>query len=292
MPETGSTLPRRQLGRYLIEWRTRAGLSQQKAAELLEIGSSSLQRLERGLNGRVHVRDIQAACDLYGIPDDLAGFLVLLARQSSAKTWWYQVTDRAPIHFNGYVKLEASALELKTFQPQLIPGLLQTEDYVCALFASYPDETVSEHEGWIQLKRQRQNNVTRKLRPLTLSAVVGEAALRRVAGSTQVMAAQLRHLADMSTRPNVSIRVLPFSAGFPRGAGNGSFVILEFGTTATGMPTEPTVVYLEGIIGNMYLEEPTDVAEYHKLHAAIEHAALDAVASRNLIRQIAREHSA
>ncbi|MFI6172561.1 helix-turn-helix domain-containing protein [Nocardia sp. NPDC051052] len=292
MPDTGSTLPRRQLGRYLTEWRSRAGMSQQRAAELLEIGSSSLQRLERGLNGRVQVREIQAACDVYGIPAAESEILIALARQANVKTWWYQAGDQVPIHFDGYVRLEASAVELRSYQPELVPGLLQTTDYTRGLLSAHPQDDVTERERWIQLKQQRQVNVTRKQRPLALFTVVSEAALRRVAGNRQVMAAQLRHLADMSTRPNVSLRVLPFSAGFPRGVAGGPFVILNFGTTAAGVPTEPTVVYLEGPIVDMYLEEPNDVQRYHDLYAAIEHAALDAVESRNLLRQIAREHTA
>lgn len=292
MPDTGSTLPRRQLGRYLTEWRSRAGMSQQRAAELLEIGSSSLQRLERGLNGRVQVREIQAACDVYGIPDAEAEVLIALARQANVKTWWYHADDRIPIHFDGYVRLEASAVELRAYQPELVPGLLQTPDYIRGLFTAHPENDVAEHDRWIQLKKQRQNNVTRKQRPVTLSTVVSESALRRVSGSPQVMAAQLRHLADMSTRPNVNLRVLPFNAGFPRGVSAGPFVILDFGTTATGVPTEPTVVYLEGPMVDMYLEEPHDVQRYHDLYTAIEQAALDAVGSRNLLRQIAREHTA
>ncbi|KAA8887553.1 helix-turn-helix domain-containing protein [Nocardia colli] len=292
MSDTGSTLPRRQLGRYLIDWRTRAGMSQQRAAELLEIGSSSLQRLERGLNGRVQVREIQAACDLYGISDAESEIVIALARQANVKTWWYKAADRVPIHFDGYVKLEAAAVELRTYQPELIPGLLQTPDYIRGLFTGRPEDDAAEYDRWVQIKKQRQNNVTRKHRPTDLFAIVSEAALRRVSGSPQVMAAQLRHLADMSTRPNINLQVLPFSAGFPRGVSSGPFMILNFGITATGVPVEPTVVYVEGSTVDMYLEEPIDVQRYHDLYTAIEHAALDSVASRDLIRKTAREHAA
>ncbi|MEU7141309.1 helix-turn-helix transcriptional regulator [Nocardia sp. NPDC046473] len=292
MPDTGSTLPRRQLGRYLTEWRSRAGMSQQKAAELLEMGSSSLQRLERGQNSRIKARDIQAACDLYGVPSDLVEAFIGLARQASVKTWWQQYGDLIPKHFNVYVGLESAAVELRTCQPDLIPGLLQTTDYVRGLLHDDPDGDEAEHDRWIQVKVQRQNILTRKIKPVRLSAVVCEAALRRVSGSPQVMTAQLRHIADMSTRPNVNVRVLPFSAGFPLGIAGGPFVILDFGVTATGVPTEPPVVYLEGTVGAMYLEKPDDVRRYHQIYAAFEHAALDDVASRHLLRQIAREYEA
>ncbi|CAM4503408.1 helix-turn-helix transcriptional regulator [Nocardia ninae] len=294
MPETGSTLPRRQLGRYLTEWRSRAGMSQQKAAELLEMGSSSLQRLERGQNSRIKVRDIQAACDLYGVPNELADALTGLARQASVKSWWHAYGDLIPKDFDVYVGLESAAVKLCSHQPELVPGLFQTADYVRALFRLVrPDAVRAEEDRWVELKMQRQNIVTRKNRPTTVDVVIGEAVARRMNGGPNVMAAQLRRLADVSTRPNVTVRVLPFRAGFPAGMSLGPFVILDFGKTATGEPTEPPVVFIEGSsVGNLYLEEPEDVERYDRSYEIIRRAALDAEHSRNLLRQIAREYLA
>ncbi|WP_454195820.1 helix-turn-helix domain-containing protein [Nocardia sp. Marseille-Q1738] len=291
MSETGSTLPRRQLGRYLLEWRTRAGLTQVKAAELLEIGASSVQRLETGQNSRIKSRDIRAACDLYGVPKDLTEALIGLAKQANVKNWWHQYGDLIPKTFDFYVGLEAAAVKLVSYQPDLIPGLLQTADYDRALAPlAWPDETPEQWEQRVQIKQQRQNIVTRKAQPVTLDVVIGEAALRRVAGNPAIMAAQLRHLADMSTRDNVTIRVLPFDAGFPGGISMPPFVILEFGETALGGQVEPPVVYLEAIVGDMYLEDATDLRLYNQRYDRIREAALDANASRSLLRQVAREH--
>ncbi|MFB8277015.1 helix-turn-helix domain-containing protein [Nocardia colli] len=293
MSDTGSTLPRRQLGRYLIDWRTRAGMSQQRAAELLEIGSSSLQRLERGQNDRIRVRDIQAACDLYGVPSELAEGLIGLARQASVKSWWHVYGDLIPKDFDVYMSLESAATQLTAYQPELVPGLFQTADYVRAIDQlARPAADETERERCIQLKLHRQNILTRKVRPTLISVVIGEAALRRVAGGPRVMAGQLRHLADMSTRPNVTLQVLPFSAGFPDGLASNPFVLLDFGIASDGKPVEPPVVFLEGgTVGDMYLEEPDDVQRYHRGYTAIVHAAQSPAASRDLLRQIAREYA-
>ncbi|NNH70263.1 helix-turn-helix domain-containing protein [Nocardia uniformis] len=288
--DAGSTLPRRQLGRYLLEWRTRAGYTQTKAAQLLEMGATSLGRLEKGENSRIKSRDIQAACDLYGVPDDLVAALIGLARQANVKNWWHQYGDLIPKDFDVYVGLEAAASKIITYQPDLVPGLLQIADYDRALAERCPDDTVEERERRVQLKMQRQNIVTRKTRPVTLDVVVGEAALRRVAGSRRIMAAQLRHLADRSAAANIELRVLRAAAGFPGGISMPPLVVLQYGESAHGEPVEPSVVFLEGIVGNMYIEDADDVASFSRSFDRLKAAALDGSSSRQLLRQLAREY--
>lgn len=294
MQDTGSTLSRRQLGRYLMEWRTRAGLTLTTAAELLETSVSGLHRLEHGRTGRVRTGQIEAACELYGVPEELTAAFVGLAGQAAVRSWWHEFGDLIPRDFDVYVGLEAAAVGITTFQPELIPGLFQTGDYVRALNrAAFPTASAELHEAWVDLKLRRQQAVTRKRRPLSVVAVVGEAALRRVNGSRKVMAVQLRKLADMSTLPNVEVLVLPFQAGFPAGLAVGPCVILDFGSTETGDPVEPQVVFIEGSsVGNLYLEKPQDVRSYHQTYGRIRSRSLDTVTSRNLLRQVAKEYLA
>lgn len=106
------------------------------------------------------------------------------------------------------------------------------------------------------------------------------------------MAAQVRHLAELSTRPNVCLRILPFAAGVPLGLSTGPFVILEFGTDSKGQPVEPPVVYVEGFTGDLYLERQGDVQRYRRAQDGLERCALDVQDSRNLLRQVAKEYSA
>ncbi|MFC9996398.1 helix-turn-helix domain-containing protein [Nocardia sp. NPDC127526] len=289
--EAGSTLPRRQLGRYLLEWRNRAGYTQTKAAQLLEMGATSLGRLEKGENSRIKSRDIQAACDLYGVPEDLTAGLVGLAKQANVKNWWHQYGDLIPKDFDVYVGLEAAASKVVTYQPDLVPGLLQIADYDRSLVSHiWPDDSPEEWERRVQLKMQRQRIITRRTQPVSLDAVVGEAALRRVTGSRNIMAAQLRHLADRSTEDNVELRILPFEAGFPGGTSMPPFVLLQYGDSAPGEPVEPPVVFLEGIVGNMYIEDADDVANFSRSFDRLKNGALDGNDSRQMLRQIAREH--
>jgi hypothetical protein len=109
-------------------------------------------------------------------------------------------------------------------------------------------------------------------------------------GGPTVMAAQLKHLADMSTMPNVSIRILPFSSGMPTGELIGTFTILEFPTDNRGEPIEPTIVYAENYTGDMYSEKVGIVQRYRQAYQRIEEAALDEVSSRALLRKFAREY--
>ncbi|NKY61052.1 helix-turn-helix domain-containing protein [Nocardia flavorosea] len=294
MPEdpsgTGSTLPRRQLGRHLLEWRTRAGYTQAKAAQLLEMGATSLGRLEKGENSRIKTRDIQAACDLYGVPDDLTSALVGLAKQANVKNWWHQYGDLIPKDFDVYVGLEAAATKILSYQPDLVPGLLQTADYDRALaYEQGPDEDREHLDGRVQLKMQRQKIITRRTQPIMFDVVVGEAALRRTVGGRGVMAAQLRHLADMSTRDNVELAVLPFTAGFPGGISMPPFVVLLFGESAPGEPVEPPVVFLEGVVGNMYIEDRDDVEKFLRTYDLIRGRALAGPDIRQALRESARE---
>ncbi|MBF6135749.1 helix-turn-helix domain-containing protein [Nocardia otitidiscaviarum] len=292
-PSAASTLPRRQLGRYLRDWRTQAGLTIAEAAKLMEWGASTLQRLEKGNADRIRTIDIQELCRIYGIPDEIAEGLKGLAQQAAVKSWWHSYGDLIPENFDVYVGLEASAQQLSCYQSELVPGLLQTADYARALNRlGYPDDSEAELERRVQLRMQRQALITRRHHPASVAMVLHESVLHRLVGSAKVMAAQVRHLAELSTRDNVALRILPFSAGVPLGLSTGPFVILEFGTDGRGQPVEPPVVYVEGFTGDLYLERQGDVQRYSRALDCLERCASDIQTSRNLLRQVAKEFSA
>ncbi|WP_228799578.1 Scr1 family TA system antitoxin-like transcriptional regulator [Nocardia cyriacigeorgica] len=132
-----TTLPRRRLGSYLMDWRSRAGLSQPQAASLLGIGSTTLWRLEHGHNDRVNIDHIQAACELYGVPDHLAAAYIGLAKQASEKSWWHEFGDLIPETFDVYMGMEGAAQKFISYHVELVPGILQTADYTRALRFSH-----------------------------------------------------------------------------------------------------------------------------------------------------------
>ncbi|MFX0574267.1 helix-turn-helix domain-containing protein [Nocardia nepalensis] len=292
MPDNvSSTLPRRQLGRYLREGRDAMGMTLEDAATLMQWGKSTLQRLERGQSDRVRDVDVRELCRIYGIDDERTAALIGLARQAAVKSWWHEFGDVIPANFSVYVGLEASAQTLTTYQPDLVPGLLQTADYVRVLArAANPGDTDSELESRVQLKLQRQALIMRGIKPIRLEVILHEGALRRVIGSHKIMVKQLRHLADQSTRPNISVRILPFSAGMPTGDQIGPFVILDFGLDSQGKSVEPTIVYAENYTGDMYSEKVGTVQRYTEAHETIRRASLDDNSSRILLRDLAREH--
>ncbi|MEU0543435.1 helix-turn-helix transcriptional regulator [Nocardia sp. NPDC005978] len=287
-----STLPRRQLGRYLRDWRSQAGLTIAEAARLMEWGASTLQRLEKGNADRIRTIDIHELCRIYGIPAEIADGLKGLAQQAAVKSWWHSYGDLIPENFDVYVGLEASAQQLSCYQSELVPGLLQTADYARALNGlGYPEEGAAEVDRRVQLRMQRQAMITRRMHPATVAMVLHESVLRRTVGGAKVMAAQLRHLAELSTRPNVDLRILPFTAGVPLGLSTGPFVILEFGSDSKGQPVEPPVVYVEGFTGDLYLERHGDVARYRRARDHLADCALDAQDSRYLLRQVVKDYS-
>ncbi|PSR62805.1 XRE family transcriptional regulator [Nocardia nova] len=285
MPKLESTVPRRQLGRYLRELRFASGMTIAEAAVLVERGSSTLQRLEKGVAERIRVLDVEALCRIYDADETTSAALIGLAQQAKVKSWYHEYGDLIPENFDVYMGLEVAARSLKTYQIELIPGLLQTADYARAVIESgLPDESRVDIDRRVRLRMQRQVLIRRTSRPATLDVVLHEAVLHRVIGGQRIMEAQRRHLADISTRPNVTLRVLPFTAGLPRCAVTGAFTILDFGKNPKGAPIEPPVIYVPNFAGEIYLEKEVDIHRYDRAYKAIQAAALDADSSRDLIR--------
>lgn len=285
----GSTLPRRQLGRHLREAREACGLTLVEAAKIMEWSKSTLQRLEKGQAERVRVHDIETLCQIYAVPDQFASGLKGLAQQASVKCWWHGYGDLIPANFNVYVGLEASARHLAIYQPQLVPGLLQIPDYARALDRQYfAEESEDELDRRIQVRSRRQAVLTRPRNPADARVVLHEAVIRTCIGNARIMASQLRHLADMSTRPNIDLRILPFHAGSPLGRVFGPLVLLDFDSDPRGRPIEPSIAFAESYLGGKYFERVEDVDRCRAAHDAIQRAALDAQPTRDLLRQLAR----
>lgn len=291
MSESGSTLPRRQLGRYLRELRLQIGMALPEAARRIERSTSTLQRIETGQCDRIKLLDVQELCGIYDADEIETAGVLGLAQQVSVKSWWHEFGALIPEDFDVYMGLEAAANRLTAYIPTVVFGLLQTRSYTRALLhAESPRAGADEIERAVELKMKRQGPIVRRHQPTELVVVLLECALRRVVGSPKVMAAQLRHIADISTRDNVRVHVLPFQRGIPLGDPINQFVVLDFGTGRNGEPVEPPVVYLENYTGDLYLEESDTVARYHEAHRALAHASLDETSSRTLLRQIAREY--
>ncbi|NNH71725.1 hypothetical protein HLB23_17970 [Nocardia uniformis] len=154
----------------------------------------------------------------------------------------------------------------------------------------FPADSESELDRRVELRTQRQHVILRQRHPADAMVVLHESALRTIVGDRKVMAAQLRHVANLSTRENIEVRVLPFRAGFPLGMPLTPFIIFQFGRDARGKLSEPTVVFAESFAGAMYFERPTEVRMYREAFGKVQLATLDPRPSRDMIREIAREH--
>ncbi len=246
--------------------------------------------METGQPVRINRLFIERLCDVYGADDKTTNALLALCDEAKNKSWWHAYSDAIPKDFDLFVGLEQAASTLIGYQPTLLPGLLQTPEYRRALiWVERPTPRTDEVDLRLELAARRQARLTAKTNPAHINVIVNEAALRHAVGGEAVMTAQLDHLAEVGDQPNISIRVVPIDARTHPGLFVGSFTILEFPPHKTTHLTEPPVVYVEGYIGDLYLEKDEEVAQYRDAFADIERMALSREQSRKLFRKIAEE---
>jgi hypothetical protein len=192
--------------------------------------------------------------------------------------------------FNHYISLEDSARSVTFWAANLIPGLLQTSDYRRVLaWAENPAWTPVEVERRVELASKRQQRLQDP--DFTMTVFLSEAALRNQVGSDAVMEERLTRLVEMLALPNITIRVVPFKASNPVGPVVGSFVLLEFPLLPSTKLQEPPVVYVEGHVGDLYLEREGEITQYRGAVDRISRVALDPEKSRKLILEVAKEYA-
>lgn len=294
---TGSTMLRRQLGRKLEALRKAAGLTMEQAAEELDRARATLYRIESGAeNVRFRASDVKEMLRLYSASEEDTGLVLAMAAATREnKNWWHDyIGSGLPRWFQLYIGLEAAATKIRKYQPELIPGLLQTRDYAEQVFqmpgGSIDAADNNERERAIQLRIERQALLTRFAAP-QLSVILNEAVLRRPVGSASIMIEQLHQILKATELPNVTIRVLDFSAGLHAGAMSGAFSIMEFPEDSNGREVEPPVAYLEAATGAIYLDKPHETGAYNSIWADMANRALNEFRSINLIQQVAEEYS-
>ena len=271
--------------------RERAGISLMAAAEELEFSRARMYRIE---NGEVPVRkhDVIAMCGVYRAGPEMTEVLVALAQESKAKGWWQAYGDVVPEWFELYVGMEQAASRLRSYAPSLIPGLLQCREYAEFVFERWLGDDPAGVRNAVAVRLERQSLLTRR-EPVApqLEVVLDEGVLRRGIPDRLGMRKQLAHLVNVSTRPNVRVRVVPFAAGPHRAAGSGQFTILDFPAVGAASP-EPTTVYCEHLTGALYLDKPPDVEAYASIWGDLVGAALDQGESDALIHEIIKENDA
>ena len=282
MPEVRSpTIRRRELGALLRALRQELGLTVEQVATELLCSPSKVSRMETGHRGAT-ARDIRDLCDLYGVTDKaLRDHMTTLAAEGKQPGWWQSYE----LDFATYVGLEQAAVTLCYYQSTIVPGLLQTMDYARAMHkGSLPAEFTPERaDELIEVRLRRQQVLTRDP-PLQLHAVFDEAVLRRVVGGPVVMAAQLWHLGEAARMRNVTLQAIPNSTGAHPAMDN-MFNIIEFGDVA------PSVVYVEGLMGGLFIERPQDVARYQQVFKYLRDIALDPQETIELVAEIGEQYN-
>jgi transcriptional regulator with XRE-family HTH domain len=286
---TGSTVPRRQLGRYLRDLRNRQHITVKAAAEEMEWSETKIWRVETGQTS-LRSHDVALMCSLYAAPPDITEALMGLAKETKARGWWHAYGDVIPENFDLYLGLEEAASNLSWYEAELVPGLLQTDGYARAVISEdKPDTDPAEIDRRVQLRIERQALIRRKAAPLALRVVLNESIIRRPVGGREVMAEQLDALAAAADLPNVKLRVVPFTAGLHYGVMSGPFVLLRFPVNGDGRDSEPPTVYVDGFTGDLYLDKPAEVGHYSDAFETIWAAAASDANSARLIRQAAED---
>lgn len=280
VPEVRSpTVRRRELGALLRALRLEKGLTVEHAAERLLFSMSKLSRIETG-HGAATLRDIRDLCDLYEVTDEAErDHLMALAREGKRTGWW-QSYDLD--YFATYVGLEADAAAIKSYQSAIVPGLLQTPSYARAMHeAGVPKFTPERINELIEVRLTRQRLLVQDP-PTRLEVVLDEAVLHRLVGGPSVMCEQIDRLIVLSRRPNVTMQIIPYALG-AHPAMDSTFNILEF----TGSVT--SVVYVEGLVGWIYVERPPDVQRYQEVFKHLRNVALNPKESTKLMTSVAQD---
>jgi transcriptional regulator with XRE-family HTH domain len=271
------TLRRRELAARLRALRLERGLTVDQVAEQLLCSPSKVSRMETGQRGAT-LRDVRDLCGIYGLTDpSQIEYLMGLVREAKQQAWW-QSYDLD--YYATYVGLEQAAVTLCYYQSTIVPGLLQTPGYARAMYeGSMPAEFTAERADELIEVRMRRQQVLSREPPLQLRVVLDEAVLHRVVGSPDVMNEQLAHFSAIAKRPNVTLQVIPFAAGAHPAMEN-MFTIIEFDDVA------PPVVYVEGLMGWLFLERENDVARYTQVFKYLCEIALNPQESIELISEI------
>ncbi|NED85050.1 helix-turn-helix domain-containing protein [Streptomyces sp. SID11233] len=256
------TVRRRRLGQELRRLREIKGMTAEEVAERLLVSQSKISRLENGRRS-ISQRDVRDLCGVYEVEDvRVVDSLMQMAKDSRQQGWWHAFGD---IPYSVYIGLETDA-------EALIKGAL-------------PEAPQTDIDKRVSVRSRRQDRINSPEHPLRLWAVIDESALRRQVGDKQVMIEQLERLVELSHLPHVTVQVLPFDMGAHPGI-NGQYAILEFPDAA-----DSSVVYIEGVTSDLYLEKANDVQLYSVMYEHLRAQALNVEQTRIFIDEIAKSYT-
>ena len=269
----GPTVQRRRLGIELRRLREAAGKTIDEVAQVLECSDSKVSRIE---NGQVSAspRDVRDMLAFYDVDVERREELIEFARSARKRGWWeaYSDTPAVPV-----VGLEVSANHILAYEPTLVYGLLQTQDYARAVIrAVRPELTSDQVERWARFRMARQELLTQD-DPPEVDVILDECVLHRPVGGRAMMRNQLQHLIELTALPNLTLQILPLSIG-EHSAMGGAFHVYRFAEQ-----TDPDVVYLEQTLSDLYLEDAKQVERHGAAFERLRVAALTPQRSASML---------
>ena len=282
------TIQRGRLRAELRRARREAGLTQEQVADAMEWSLSKVIRIEGGTVS-VSITDLRALLGHYQVTDpEEIDSLVRLARAARERSWANEYKEIISPQYLSYIEYENAASIIRQFEPLLIPSLLQTEEYMRALLDDFA-ATQSRKDALVQLRLRRQELLEQEQQP-DLHFVMDEAAVRRQVGGPDAARRQLGHLVTMAGRDNITIEIVPFSAGYHPGM-RGPLVLFEFPD-----PRDNDVLYLENsrrgrqstetVVGG---DDAELVATYREIFETLRKLSLGPDKSRVFLKRLSDE---
>lgn len=273
------------LGRQLEELRVRAGLSYAEAAAAIGVSHSTIRRMEAAKVARLRLADAEKLLQVYGVADrDEIDTFLKSVREANKRGWWHTYRDVMPDWFAAYLSLEQAALQIRAYENQFVHGLLQTAEYARALLgAENPHVSAEATERRVALRMRRQELLARESPP-RVWVVMDETALRWPVGGPEVMRAQIDHLVDVNRLPQVTLQLMPFANGPHPAMRAGAYHLFRFRAREL-----PDIVYLNGLVGAVYLDKADDVVVYREALDRLGAQAAPARKTEALLAAIRRE---
>lgn len=276
------TVLRMVLGKRLRQLREQAGVSFDEAARAIEVTALTVRRMEKAEVG-LRIPYVKELLRTYGVSDTEIEDFLSLAREANQPGWWHKFRDVLPEWFSAYVSLESEAQVIRLYEPQYVPGLLQTHDYAAALLrVGFPNASPEDVDRRVALRLRRQDLLVKPEAP-AIWAILDETVLRRPVGGPEVMRAQIDRLVEATERPKIRIQIMRFAAG-PHPGAYGPFHYFRFGFSEL-----PDIVYTEGLAGAQYVDQPAEVVTYLEVLDRMSVQAEPVARTRDILAALRKE---